>query len=56
MPTRWSRPFEVLERDFGRYFRVLKWLNLGGGHHITRPGYDIDALEGLIGYIRSEYA
>lgn len=47
--------FEVLERDFGRYFRVLKWLNLGGGHHITRPGYDIDALEGLIGYIRSEY-
>ena len=47
--------FEVLERDFGRYFRALKWLNLGGGHHITRPGYDIDALEGLIGYIRSEY-
>ena len=47
--------FEVLERDFGRYFRTLKWLNLGGGHHITRPGYDIDALEGLIGYIRSEY-
>lgn len=47
--------FKVLERDFSRHFRALKWLNLGGGHHITRPGYDITALERLIGYIRDEY-
>ena len=41
--------FEVLERDFGRYFRALKWLNLGGGHHITRPGTTSTRWKGLIG-------
>ncbi len=33
----------------------IKWLNLGGGHHITRDDYDVDALIGLVSYIRDKY-
>ena len=34
----------VVEEKFGPWLSQMKWLNFGGGHHITRPGYDIDAL------------
>jgi carboxynorspermidine decarboxylase len=33
----------------------MKWLNLGGGHHITRPDYDVDALVDCILYLREKY-
>ncbi len=49
------RTFEAAEQKFGRYFGKMKWLNLGGGHHITRDGYDIPALEKLINYIKNRY-
>lgn len=32
------------EDKFGAFMRRMKWLNLGGGHHITRAGYDVDTL------------
>ncbi len=35
--------------------RSIKWINLGGGHHITREDYDRDALIRLITYIREKY-
>ena len=47
--------FAVFEQTFGEYLPQLRWLNLGGGHHITRPGYDLAALEGLILSIREKY-
>lgn len=47
--------FAVFEEKFGQYLPGLKWLNLGGGHHITRPGYDLKALEELILRIRQKY-
>lgn len=47
--------FRAFEEKFGNYLSGLKWLNLGGGHHITRPGYDLKALEDLILYIREKY-
>ena len=47
--------FAAFEARFGGYLPGLKWLNLGGGHHITRPGYDIAALEDLILTIRRKY-
>lgn len=47
--------FDAFEAAFGNYLPGLKWLNLGGGHHITRPGYDIPALEALIRRIRDRY-
>lgn len=37
----------VAER-FGDILPQMKWLNFGGGHHITRPGYDIPRLERCI--------
>ena len=33
---------------FGDLLPRMKWLNMGGGHHITRPGYDIALLEDLL--------
>ena len=47
--------FQAFEEKFGQFLPGLKWLNLGGGHHITREGYDIAALEKLILYIRNKY-
>ena len=47
--------FAAFEQTFGEYLPQLRWLNLGGGHHITRPGYDLAALEGLILSIREKY-
>jgi carboxynorspermidine decarboxylase len=35
---------EVIEEKFGRYFKKIKWLNLGGGHLMTRKDYDIKHL------------
>ena len=47
--------FAAFEQAFGEYLPQLRWLNLGGGHHITRPGYNLAALEGLILSIREKY-
>ena len=45
----------AVEEKFGEHLHGIKWLNMGGGHHITRPGYDIDRLCGLINRIKSTY-
>ena len=47
--------FKAFETKFGKFFGQLKWLNLGGGHHITRADYDVQALIDLVKYIRSTY-
>ncbi|MEA5047033.1 MAG: carboxynorspermidine decarboxylase [Eubacteriales bacterium] len=49
------RTFEAFERAFGEFLPRMKWLNLGGGHHITKPDYDISALDELLYYIRAKY-
>ena len=46
---------QAVEEQFGEFFPSLKWLNLGGGHHITRPGYDIPRLVRNIRHIREAY-
>lgn len=50
-----DRTAKVFEEKFGRYLHGMKWLNLGGGHHITREGYDIDGLVELIRYFKEKY-
>ena len=35
---------QAVEAQFGSYLHHMQWLNFGGGHHITRPDYDIDLL------------
>ena len=47
--------FLAFEEQFASYLKQVRWLNLGGGHHITRPGYQIERLKKLIGYIRETY-
>ena len=46
---------QALEAKFGTYLHGLKWLNLGGGHHITHSDYDVEALIDLVKYIRATY-
>ncbi len=43
-----ERTLEAVEAGFGDVLGAMKWLNFGGGHHITRPGYDIPLLERCI--------
>ncbi|NJC88785.1 MAG: carboxynorspermidine decarboxylase [Desulfuromonas sp.] len=50
-----ERTAKVFEEKFGDFLPGMKWLNLGGGHHITREGYDIDALVELVKYFRGKY-
>jgi carboxynorspermidine decarboxylase len=50
-----ERTARVFEEKFGLFLPDMKWLNLGGGHHITRPGYDIDGLVELVRYFREKY-
>ncbi|MBJ6799844.1 carboxynorspermidine decarboxylase [Geomonas sp. Red259] len=50
-----ERTSKVFEENFGEFLPQMKWLNLGGGHHITREGYDIDALVELVRYYREKY-
>ena len=49
------KTFDAFEREFGAFLPQMKWLNLGGGHHITKPVYDLVALEELLYYIRAKY-
>jgi carboxynorspermidine decarboxylase len=43
-----ERVLAAFERRFGRYLDGLRWVNFGGGHHITRPDYDIELLVRLV--------
>ena len=45
----------AFEEKFGKYLRGMKWLNFGGGHHITREGYDISLLKKLIRHVQERY-
>ena len=46
---------EVFVEKFGKFLGELKWVNFGGGHHITREGYDIEALETCIVQIQEKF-
>lgn len=50
-----ARTAKVVEEKFGAFLPQMKWLNFGGGHHITREGYDIDGLVELIKYFQEKY-
>lgn len=46
---------DAVVEKFGHYLKSMKWINFGGGHHITREGYDIKRLERCIMKMREEY-
>ena len=39
-----ARTLPRFEKQFGEFLPRMKWVNFGGGHHITKPGYDIGLL------------
>lgn len=45
----------AVEEHFGAVLTRMKWVNFGGGHHITRPDYDIARLEKCIRYVQDTY-
>lgn len=50
-----ERTLPVVEEKFGPYLKGMKWLNFGGGHHITRPDYDVERLKRCISYMQDKY-
>lgn len=49
------RTLEKVEEKFGHLLHGMKWLNFGGGHHITRGDYDVETLVKAICRIRDKY-
>ncbi len=50
-----QRTVQVVCERFEKYFDRIKWINFGGGHHITREGYDINRLCKIINKFREKY-
>lgn len=50
-----ERTVRVVDEKFGKYMKGMKWINMGGGHHITRPDYDIEALIRSIMFFQDKY-
>lgn len=48
-----ERTLKEVERQFGAYISRVKWVNFGGGHHISRPDYDVDRLIRVVADFRS---
>ena len=46
---------DAVEEKFGGWLRQMKWLNFGGGHHITREGYDKELLKTCIRHMQDTY-
>lgn len=46
---------EAVEAKFGPYLHKVKWLNMGGGHHVTREDYDVDLLISSIQHMQEKY-
>lgn len=50
-----EKTLDAVEEKFGEYLPRMKWINFGGGHHITREGYDIPRLEKCIRRMQEKY-
>lgn len=50
-----ANTLQAVERRFGRWLSQVRWLNMGGGHLMTRKGYDIDFLLRLLNEFKAKY-
>lgn len=50
-----KRTLMIVEEKFQAYLPEMKWINFGGGHHITREDYDIETLVGCINHMKESY-
>lgn len=46
---------DAVEDKFGPYLHRIKWLNMGGGHHVTREDYDLELLVSSIQHMQEKY-
>jgi carboxynorspermidine decarboxylase len=50
-----EKTLEAFEARFGKYLKDVKWVNMGGGHLMTRQGYDTEHLIGLLKKFKAKY-
>jgi len=50
-----EKVIESVERRFPKFLKQVKWVNMGGGHHITKPGYDIERLVRIVKAFREKH-
>ena len=46
---------DEVDKKFSKYFKNIKWINFGGGHHIVRYDYDINLLIECINYAKNKW-
>ena len=46
---------KIFEKKFKRYLPNIKWINMGGGHLITKEGYDVELLINTLKYFKMKY-
>ena len=49
------RTVQIVDEKFGHLLKKMKWINFGGGHHITRDGYQMNLLEKSIHLFQEKY-
>jgi len=50
-----EKTLNVVEEKFGKYFSQIRWINMGGGHLMTREGYDTNHLISLMKSFKAKY-
>lgn len=50
-----EKTLQAVEEKFGEFLSEVSWLNMGGGHHITREDYDVKLLEKCIQHMKETY-
>ncbi|MCX6754093.1 MAG: carboxynorspermidine decarboxylase [Candidatus Nomurabacteria bacterium] len=50
-----ARSLKVFEEKFGEFLSQMKWVNFGGGHHITRKDYDLELLYKILNAFKKKY-
>jgi len=46
---------KAFEEKFGEFLPLLNWVNFGGGHHITKKGYDVEKLINILNTFQAKY-
>jgi carboxynorspermidine decarboxylase len=50
-----EKTLEAIEKKFGHYLKQVKWFNMGGGHLMTRAGYDVDHLVDVLQRFKAKW-
>lgn len=50
-----ERVIQAVETRFPKFLKQVRWVNMGGGHHITKPGYDVERLIRIVRAFRERH-